>query len=304
MKKTFRQLFMVLLLSSALAGWASANDKDGSVPAPISAAAPANDPSDLAAVRQIGQDMGDAMVAGDIEKLNQIFADDWATIDSSGKVSTKEPLLSDFKSFHDRLEWFENGPIDVQVFGNVAVAQGSVKEKRSRNGKDTSGQFLWQDLLQRRAGKWVVWRSAGARVLSVDGSNVQSQSQSNSNDPMVVETIKQLEQEIGDAMVAGDIEKLNQSYADDWATVASSGEIFTKRGLLSDFKSGKHKLVSFENGPMEVQVLGDVAVVEASVSEKRIQDGQDISGQFVFLDLLKKRAGKWVVVRTLAARVQ
>jgi ketosteroid isomerase-like protein len=251
--------------------------------------------------------MGDAMVAGDIEKLNQIFADDWATIDSSGKVFNKEPLLTDFKSFHDRLEWFENGPIDVQVFGNVAVAQGSVKEKRSRNGKDTSGQFLWQDLLQKRAGKWVVWRSAGARVLSVDGSKVQSlsQSQSQSKDPMVVETIRQFEQEIGDAMVAGNLEKLNQSYADDWADLGtSSARIFTKENLLSDFKSGKHKLVSFENGPIDVQVLGDVAVVQASVSEKRIQDGKDISGQFLFMDILKKREGKWVVLRTLGTRVQ
>ncbi len=61
--------------------------------------------------------------------------------------------------------------------------------------------------------------------------------------------------------------------------------------------------MSFENGPMDVQVLGDVAVVEASITEKRIQDGKDISGQFVYMDLLKKRAGKWVIVRTLGARV-
>ena len=124
-----------------------------------------------------------------------------------------------------------------------------------------------------------------------------------SKDPAVVATIKKFEQDVGDAMVALDIDQLNQSYADDWATIGSAGKIFTKVGLLSDFKSGKHKLVSFENGPMDVQVLGDVAVVQASVREKRIQDGKDISGQFVYMDLLKKRAGKWVIVRTLGARV-
>ena len=47
------------------------------------------------------------MIAGDIDKLNQIYADDWATVGSSGKVITKETLLTDFKSFHDKLEWFE-----------------------------------------------------------------------------------------------------------------------------------------------------------------------------------------------------
>ena len=259
--------------------------------------APSNDPAAVDAVKQVGQEMGKAMMASDIEKLNQIFADDWATVDSSGKIFTKESLLSDFKSGKHKLEWFENGPVDVQVFGDVAVAQGSVKEKRTDRGQDTSGQFLWMDLLKKRAGKWAVVRSAGARVVSADSPKAQSQ------DPTIVETMKQFAQDTGDAMVAGDVDKLNQIYADDWATVNSSGKIFTKESLLSDFKSGKHKLLSFEIGPMDVQVFGDVAVVQASVTEKRLHDGKDISGQFVFMDLLKKRGDKWVIVRTLGARV-
>jgi ketosteroid isomerase-like protein len=255
------------------------------------------DPAVIDAVKQVGQDMGDAMVAGDIDKLNQIYADDFATVGSSGKLITKQNLLSDFGSFHDKLEWFELGPTDVQVFGDVAVAQGSVKEKRTRNGKDTSGQFVWMDLLTNRAGRWAVVRSANARLTSGDSAQTQSQ------DPAVVETMKQFAQETGNAMVAGDIDKLNQIYADDWATISSSGKIFTKEGLLSDFKSGKHKLLSFEIGPMDVQMFGDVAIVQASVTEKRLHDGKDVSGQFVFIDLLKKRDGKWVIVRTLGAKV-
>jgi ketosteroid isomerase-like protein len=267
---------------------------------PVLAEAPkmqSKDPIVVGAVKQVGQDMGDAMVAGDMDKLNQIYADDWATVASSGKIFTKEGLLSDLKSGKHKLLWFENGPTDVQVFGDVAVAQGSVKEKRTDDGKDTSGQFLWMDLLKNRDGKWAVVRSAGARVVSADSP------QSESQDPAIIETMRQFAQDTGDAMVAGDIDKLNQIYADDWATIDSSGKIFTKESLLTDFKSGKHKLVSFELGPMDVQVFGDVAIVQASVMEKRIHDGKDISGQFVFMDLLKKRDGKWVIVRTLGARV-
>src|SRR5262249_21856207 len=177
-----------------------------------------------------------------IDKLNQIYADDFATVGSSGKLITKQNLLSDFGSFHDKLEWFELGPTDVQVFGDVAVAQGSVKEKRTRNGKDTSGQFVWMDLLKNRAGRWAVVRSANARLTSGDSAQTQSQ------DPTIVETMKQFAQETGNAMVAGDIDKLNQIYADDWATIRYSGEIFTKESLLNDFKSGTHKLLSFELG--------------------------------------------------------
>src|SRR5438445_72114 len=127
--------------------------------------------------------------------------------------------------------------------------------------------------------------------------------ETHSNDPAVVDAVKQVAQDMGDAMVAVDVDKLNQIFADDWAAVDSSGKIFTKESLLSDFKSGKHKLESFEIGPVDVQVFGDVAVAQGSVKEKRTHRGQDTSGQFVFMDLLKKRGDKWVIVRTLGARV-
>jgi len=122
------------------------------------------DPADIAAIKQLAQDMGDAMVHVDIDKLSQIYADDFITVGRSGKVITKADILNDFRSFHDKLESFENGPIDVQVFGNVAVSNGSVTERRIRDGKSADGVFLWMDLLQKRAGKWQVVRSAGSRI--------------------------------------------------------------------------------------------------------------------------------------------
>ena len=130
----------------------------------IPSQAQATDTSAVDTIKQLEIDMGNAMIAGDVNRLNQIYADDWATVGMSGDVVRKQAILTDFKSFHDKLEWFENGPMDVQVFGNVAVASASVKEKRSRDGKDTSGEFVWVDLLEKRDGKWVVVRSAAARL--------------------------------------------------------------------------------------------------------------------------------------------
>jgi ketosteroid isomerase-like protein len=105
--------------------------------------------------------MGDAMVAGDIDKLNQIYADDWAAVGRSGKVVTKEAVINAFKSGEDKLVSYELGPIDVQVLGNIAVAHGWVSEKRIRNGKDVSGEGVYMDFLEKRGGKWVVVRSGG-----------------------------------------------------------------------------------------------------------------------------------------------
>lgn len=253
---------------------------------------------DIEAIKEVEQAMGSAMVAGDANKLKQIYAADFAAIGSDGKLFTKENVLADIESSRDKLEWFENGPIDVQVFGDFALAQGFVKEKRNRNGQETMSQSFWQDLLEKREATWVVWRSAGAKVVVADQPNAQLR------DPAVIASIKRFENDLGNAMVANNLEKISRAYADDWETITSTGELFNKEGLLQDFRSGNHKLRSFENGPMNVQVLDNVALVQASVKEKRIQDGKDISGQFMFMDLLQKRAGKWVIVRTLALIVR
>ena len=79
---------------------------------------------------------------------------------------------------------------------------------------------------------------------------------------------------------------------------ARTAEVFVASGAKVVI-SGRRR----ERGEKLAGRLGDVDVVQASVKEKRIQDGKDISGEFVFMDLLKKRAGKWVIVRTLGARV-
>ena len=152
--KTF---FLPVVLACACIAFASANS---------SKAAALGDANDIAVIKQIEKEMGDAMVAVDIDRLGQFFADDWATTVPAGKMATvtKETLLRDFKSGNDKLEAFELGPVDVQVFGNVAIAHGSSTEKRTRNGKDASGQFVWTDILERRAGKWVVVKGAGERV--------------------------------------------------------------------------------------------------------------------------------------------
>ena len=74
------RLIAWVLVAAACVGLASAG----------SAQAQWNDPAVVATLKQIEQDMGDAMVAVDIEKLNRIFADDWTSIGASGNVLTKE----------------------------------------------------------------------------------------------------------------------------------------------------------------------------------------------------------------------
>ena len=62
----------------------------------------------------------------------------------------------------------------------------------------------------------------------------RAQSITQSKDPTVIEAVKQVEQSMGKAMVDGDIEKLKEIYADDFASVGSDGKRTTKQNLVSD----------------------------------------------------------------------
>jgi ketosteroid isomerase-like protein len=166
-KSIFSQWFAGLLLFSALVLWASVSITEAAATGK-STGAPAGDPTDIEAVTKVERAMGDAMMALDMDKLSQIYADDWATVSGSGKIVTKEGVLQAIKSGKNKLVSYELGPVDVQVIGDVAVAHGTVTETRLRDGKEVSSEGVYMDLLKKRAGKWAVVCSGGAMAKSAD----------------------------------------------------------------------------------------------------------------------------------------
>lgn len=135
-KSIFSQGFAVLLFA-ALVSWAGISVGDA---AAKSRNTPVGDTADIEAVKQVELDLGNFQISGDFDKFSQLYADDFAMVGSSGNVVTKNKLLS--AGFPDKLEWFETGPIDIQVFGNVALGQGIVREKRNEKGRVTNPQLF------------------------------------------------------------------------------------------------------------------------------------------------------------------
>jgi ketosteroid isomerase-like protein len=128
------------------------------------AATPAKSPSVSQIVKQLEHDWIDAAKAGDADKLSQILADDWVSIEPDGVKETKQSALADVKSGASTLASFEFGPMDVKVLGSVAVCQGSDTEKSTSKGKDSSGKYVWMDVFAKTDGKWQAVRSQTAMV--------------------------------------------------------------------------------------------------------------------------------------------
>jgi ketosteroid isomerase-like protein len=114
-------------------------------------------------------------------------------------------------------------------------------------------------------------------------------------------TVRQLERDWTTAMKAGDAERIGGILADDWIEVGGDGRKVTKERLIAGVKSGRVKVDSIELGPLDVKVLGDVAVVQGSHLEKSTANGQTTSTAVVWMDVFANRGGKWVVVRSQSA---
>ena len=116
--------------------------------------------------------------------------------------------------------------------------------------------------------------------------------------------LKQLETDWVTAMRDGNVARLNELIADDWVGINQDGTKGTKQEYVDGVKSGTDKIESFEMGPMEVKVLGKVAVVQGSDTGKSTYKGKDSSGTYFWTDVFVKRGGKWQAVRSQVARVK
>jgi ketosteroid isomerase-like protein len=115
-------------------------------------------------LKQLELDWAEASRTGNADKLTQILGDEWTALDYLGNKTTKKDALGELKSKSSTLSSFEPGPMDVVVFGNTAVVQGSDTEKSTYKGKDSSGKYVWMDVFVKRNGKWQAVRSQSAKV--------------------------------------------------------------------------------------------------------------------------------------------
>jgi len=114
----------------------------------------------------------------------------------------------------------------------------------------------------------------------------------------VAQALTQTEHDWFVAMVANDQVKLDQIVADDWAGLGPDGTTTTKNAYLAEIQSGTLKINSFQMGPLDVKVVGDVAVVQGSDTESSFYQGKDSSGKWIWTDVFARRNGKWVAVRS------
>jgi uncharacterized protein (TIGR02246 family) len=115
-------------------------------------------------ILKLFEDADRALIAGDVEELSRIFADDYEQYDESGKVSTKDDVIDKLTSGKIRFVSMVSTRRRIRMFReDVAIVHGSEEDVVTRGGKRKPVSYIYLDVVMKRSGRWQVVRSQLAR---------------------------------------------------------------------------------------------------------------------------------------------
>lgn len=94
-----------------------------------------------------------ALVASDITELSALFEDDLVHVHGSGRVHDKAGLL-DFVTHEARFLAVERGPLNVRIWGDMAVVTGTMTNTMVMNGVEARISGMATQVLRRGAAGW------------------------------------------------------------------------------------------------------------------------------------------------------
>jgi uncharacterized protein (TIGR02246 family) len=113
------------------------------------------------------------------------------------------------------------------------------------------------------------------------------------SDTSDTEFIKFLEDAWVNAIVHQNVDVLNRVMADDFKGVSANGQQYTKQEAIVDVRSGFYAVESMQLQNVNVQILGDMALVKFYQNEKSKLGEEDSGGRYAFTDVWVKRDGEW-----------
>jgi uncharacterized protein (TIGR02246 family) len=99
------------------------------------------------------------------------------------------------------------------------------------------------------------------------------------------------------ALIAADIAALSPIFADDYVQYDEAGKSFSKQDVVNNLKSGAIRYISMVSTGRRIRLLGDdVAIVHGSEEDEVEQGGRRFAVQYIYMDVVVKRSGRWQIV--------
>jgi hypothetical protein len=142
MKDVLGVTFLALLGMHGLSGqsWAQATQAGASTPA--------------GEIEQLERDRQQAFVRGDITTLDGDTAEDYSTINSRGKMSTKPQMMSNLRAGRTKVESVTLDDLHARVYGDTAVLTGRYSDVGVTDGVRKESHALFTRVFVKAKGHW------------------------------------------------------------------------------------------------------------------------------------------------------
>jgi uncharacterized protein (TIGR02246 family) len=97
-----------------------------------------------------------ALMAADIEKLSQVFADDYVQYDAAGRAFPKREVLENLRTAAVRYPVIQSTVRRVRLFGDMAIVHGAEMDEVETDGKRFPVRYLYMDVVLKRDGRWQI----------------------------------------------------------------------------------------------------------------------------------------------------
>jgi uncharacterized protein (TIGR02246 family) len=109
--------------------------------------------------------------------------------------------------------------------------------------------------------------------------------------------------EAGDrALMSADIDGLSRVFADDYVQYDASGKASSKRDVLENLRTSAIRYPSIVSTGRRIRLFGEMAIVHGSESDEVETDGRRLSVQYLYMDVVLKRDGRWQIVGSQLVR--
>lgn len=108
-------------------------------------------------VRKVDDEMFQAVLKGDADTLDRIYADDIAFTYASGQIVSKAQAVADVRSGRNKLFVLNHDDVRVRAFGNAVVVTGRTQSTLAcceAGAKPTQVHRRFTDVYEKLDGRW------------------------------------------------------------------------------------------------------------------------------------------------------
>jgi Domain of unknown function (DUF4440) len=105
------------------------------------------------------------------------------------------------------------------------------------------------------------------------------------------------------ALMSANVRELERIYAEDYIQYDESGVSSTRQDLIEKLTSGKLRFLAMTSTGRKIRILrDDVAIVHGSEEDDMEQEGQRFPAEYIYMDVVMKRDGRWQIVASQLAK--